>query len=461
MQENNPIEPSVRITRDEMEAFLFLPPRKADEEYTVQELVDFLAKKGIRYGIDQELLLRMVKEGLYNQELLIAKGEPVVNGIDGAFKFNFSVNFSNKPAVCSDGTVDYWSIHAVEVVEEGQVIASYTDPVEGQNGMTVTGKARIAKRGKALPPLTGRGFERSEDNRIYTATTSGKIEKQGNRIQILPIYELYGNVDLHTGRIDFRGDVIIHGNVTPGSRINATGSVTIDGISESCFIEAGKDIILRGGLLGGNKAKLKAKGNIIAKFIEYAKVEAEGFIEASSSLNSTLVSYDKIYMNETNSTIVGGSVYGTRGMEITSVGNSSETKTEICVGVHKDIAQKYYSLEKNINDTLDMIAKLDSGIAQFDELSATTGRDFSKDERRVALFRTKIVKQAELAADKIEYEHLKMIVERSANASIRVTKEVYGNVNVAIDDYKITTKDEYKGVEFMGRNGQVVMMSIL
>ena len=53
----------------------------------------------------------------------IAKGEPVVDGTDGYFDFNFDTEFNKKPKVNEDGTVDYWSIHAVEVVEEGQVIA--------------------------------------------------------------------------------------------------------------------------------------------------------------------------------------------------------------------------------------------------------------------------------------------------------------------------------------------------
>ena len=36
---------------------------------------------------------------------------------------------------------------------------------------------------------------------------------QNNRILIVPVYEIFGDVDVNTGNIDFNGDVVIHGNI--------------------------------------------------------------------------------------------------------------------------------------------------------------------------------------------------------------------------------------------------------
>ena len=71
--------------------------------------------------------------------------------------------------------------------------------------MTVKGTPVTAKRGRPISPLLGRGFERSEDGLTYKATISGKIEMQNNRILIVPIYEIFGDVDVNTGNIDFKG----------------------------------------------------------------------------------------------------------------------------------------------------------------------------------------------------------------------------------------------------------------
>ena len=43
----------------------------------------------------------------------------------------------------------------------------------------------------------------------------------GETINVFPIYEVNGDVDYHTGNIDFVGTVVIRGNVLTGFRIRA------------------------------------------------------------------------------------------------------------------------------------------------------------------------------------------------------------------------------------------------
>ena len=157
------VQPKARITYDEMEAFLTLPVPKEGEEYTLEELLALLEKNQIRHGIEQETLRKMLRERIYNKEVCIAVGTPVVDGIDGHFDYHFNNNFSKKPKIRPDGSVDYWSINMVEPVEKGQVIAIYKPPVPGEDGMTVKGRPLPAKRARELPPLKGRGFTRQED----------------------------------------------------------------------------------------------------------------------------------------------------------------------------------------------------------------------------------------------------------------------------------------------------------
>ena len=65
------------------------------------------------------------------------------------------------------------------------------------------GRVIAAKKGKGVPPLVGRGFDKSVDGLTYTAAIDGKIERHKNRIIILPILEINGDVDVGTGNIDF------------------------------------------------------------------------------------------------------------------------------------------------------------------------------------------------------------------------------------------------------------------
>lgn len=453
-------EPTVRISYDELQAYISVPAKTTEERYRVDELISVLNKHNVHYGIKQEALLSIINDKIYGREVLVAEGIPKEDGVDGFYQFNFNANFNSKPELREDGSVDYWSIHAIEVVEEGQVIAIYNEPVEGKNGVSVKGKPLNGKRGRPLSPLVGRGFSKSEDGKVYTANISGKIEFNHNRIMISNVHEVYGNVDMMSGNINFRGDVIIHGNVTTGSTIKASGSITVDGTSEGCILDAGKDIILRGGMIGGERAQIRAKGNIVARFIEYSTVEADGFIEADSAMNSTIISYDKIFFNGRKASVVGGHIYGCGGVELNNLGNEVEIATEISVGVTDKILERMLTVKNLLEECESMLEKVNFCIEEFDEQAREKGLDLRQDDRRVALLRTRIAKQADLASYREEMSKIEAIMERSRGASVKVYDKVYPGVKVHINDLHAKVKEYQESVEFVVRSDKLVMMSI-
>ncbi len=450
----------VRVSRDEMEAYVSLAFIFEDENYTIEDIMTALAKSGVRAGIQQEKILSLVQEREFGHEVLVAVGKEQKDGVDGFYTYHFNTQFDKKPTIREDGTVDYWSIHAVEMVEQGQVIVTYTEPVDGVNGMNVMGKPLVAKRGRPMVPITGKGILRSPDGLTYYAEITGKIEQNGNRIQVLPIYEISGDVDISTGNIDFRGDVIVHGNVTTGAIVKATGTITIDGIAEACTLEAGKDIILRGGFLGAYKGKISCKGNVYAKFFEYASIEAEGFIEASSALNCTIMCHDWIRLKGKLATIVGGSVYATRGLECIDIGNDKEVRTEIRVGVLKETIIEVMNLENKQRQDEEMISKINAGLKQFEILAQEQGIDVKNDERRVALLRAKISTQATIADTKERLAYLKNLMESGKGAEVFIHNVVYGGVIVSINETIVHVKESQKAVKFTLYEGKVVMFPL-
>ena len=127
-------DPKIRISYDEMEAYLLLPtPLTSDEDYEFNDIMEKVRAAGVKIGINETKISAMIKERYFDRECLIAEGINVVNGVDAYFDFNFDTNFSKVPSRREDGTVDYWSIHTVELVEEGQIIATYHEPVDGSN----------------------------------------------------------------------------------------------------------------------------------------------------------------------------------------------------------------------------------------------------------------------------------------------------------------------------------------
>ncbi|MBP3677118.1 MAG: DUF342 domain-containing protein [Agathobacter sp.] len=454
-------EPKIRISYDEMEAYLLLPsPLTPDEEYEFNDIMEKVRAAGVKIGINETKISAMINERYFDRECMIAKGIDAVNGVDAYFDFNFDTNFNKVPSCREDGTVDYWSIHSVELVEEGQVIATYHDPVDGSNGMTVKGKLLIAKRGRPLPPLTGKGFERSADNKTYTSTMNGKIEMKNNRILISDVHEVHGDVGLKTGNIDFRGDVIIHGNVPTGAVIRATGSVTIDGTVEGALIDAHKDVIIRGGMLGSGRGTIITKGNLIAKFLEYTKVKAHGSVTTDSLINCNITSYDKVFLKGKHASIVGGTVYAATGVEAFNFGNEYGVKTEIYAGVNIEVKKEITYHENCIIEAQDMIDKIGAGLKQLDDAVKAGAVISPNDSRRASLLRTKIVKQAELASHTQQLNEMSTVVESAQGASINVIQDVYMGVIIGINDALHQVKEQQTSVAFFERDGRVVMFSM-
>lgn len=450
-------QPRVRISYDEMQAFLVLPIPQMGEDYTEEELLQCLEKNQIRHGIERETIRNMIQAKNYNHEVCVATGTPKIDGQDGYFEYHFNTTFSNKPKIRPDGSVDYWSINMVEMVEEGQVIAVYHAPISGSDGVSVTGKPLQAKIGRDLPPLRGRGFAKQEDGITYTSKINGKIDLEDDRVVISPVYEVFGNADLSVGNINFIGDVVIHGNVNSGVQISATGSVTIDGLVESAYISANKDIILRSGMVGGNRATLTTKQNISAKFVEYTTIEAEGKIEAEAFIGCDITCKDEIIVHGKKGKIIGGHLYALKGVQVAVLGSPGEVRTEVAVGVKEDMHRKIYLLEEKIKTTQENQLKIEQGLQNFDRLEKERGISYRDDPRRAQLLRIKIQNTANIAKDQAELELLRRETEVMGKTVIAVQKEVYPGVDVHIDELKISVQEEQERVLFVKRGSKIIM----
>lgn len=444
-------EPQIRVSHDNMEAYLYLPGSEVDS-YTVSSVEEALQSSGVLYGIQKDRIQEAVEKQIYNREVLIAKGDRPKDGINGYYEYKFDMNFSKKPMIRPDGSVDYWSIKMVEIVTEGQEIAVYHPSIPGEDGMDLKGKPILAKRGRDLVPLRGKGFQRSEDGLTYTSLMDGKIEMANDRVMILPVYEVNGNVDLSTGNIDFRGDVIVHGGVCTGVSVKATGTISIDGVVEGAQIEAGKDIVLRSGVMGASRANITAKGNISAKFFEYAKVHANGTIQADVFLNCQVSCGENIVLDGKKASIVGGEVRAIQGIVVHTLGSDGEVRTQVKIGNDASVRRRIGVLKNKIEVEKANLEKIENGLKIL--------QDMKSDPRRTDLLRVKIRDTALLAEDMAELEKLADQMERAKGGSIRVDGYVYPGVKVEIDDMEVQVKEMQEKLEFIRQTDKIIMCAL-
>ena len=323
------------------------------------------------------------------------------------------------------------------------------------------GAPQAAKRVRDLPPLLGKGFTRSEDGDHYTADIAGKIELVQERVMISPIYEIQSDIGVQTGNIDFNGDVVIHGMVKTGMSIKATGSVTIDGIVENASINAGKDIILKSGLMGNSQATLKTKGNLFAKFIEYATLDIRGTINAEVLLNCDVVCGEKLIITGARGSVVGGSIRAISGVEANQIGNDMETKTMVAVGAEVEVYRRMKVLEHKVKSADQAIESINNQIAEIEKKEKANKSVVDRpksDPRKVALLRMKVKEATTLSQDKEEMAELNDIVSRAEGAQIVVFGNVYPGTTVRIDDIVVNVKDMQQGIKFVKEGDHVHMV---
>lgn len=449
---------AISFSHDGMTAYLRLPEPMQGQKYRLEDVQAALTASGVKSGIDQEAIRGMVRDGIYGRPVVVATGKAPQDGKDGYFEYMFQSQLDGKPRINEDGTVSY-AIQLFEMVTEGQVIAKYHPAIQGMDGYTVKDTPLRAKVGRELPPLRGRGFSCENDGLTYIASITGKIDMINDKINILPVFEVSGDVDANTGNIEFRGDVIIHGSVDD-VEIRATGTVTVDGVVQGASIYANKEIVLSGGVLGNGKSVIDAKGGISAKFFEFATVRCKGDITADIFLNSNVYCEGKANVMSKKGAIVGGSVHAVSGIEANSIGNSAEIRTHVLVGNGGEVRVKMEELRNSIKTATANITKAETILQKFQEYEEKTGQSCKDDPRRVQLVRIRVRDMARKAADEEELRKLEAMVESARGANIKVRKRVFPGVHISIDTCDVSCKDTFDDIIFIKQQEKVVMRKL-
>lgn len=450
-------EVQIRISDDYMSAYIFINPDSNNVEgYTPKRLIEELNGKGVVYGIKQDVIDEICEKKIFYIECLVAEGTAPVFGEPGYYKIPFSYQFDRKPKILEDGSVDYNQFDNYCKVSAGEVIAEYVHATKGCNGMDVQGKKIFGKNGKEQMPLKGKGFKLDEDNPdIYIATMDGRFEYEENRsINISNLYDVNGDVNYATGDIQFPGDVHIHGNVTDGATVRASGQIIVDGCVESAKLYAGQDVILKNGMQGAGKGILVSRGNVSAKFFEHTVIKAEGKILAGAIMNCDTESKESVIVSGKIGALIGGTTKAAEMVEASVIGNMSESKTSIIVGYGAELTNHMSENQVRIEEAQGTIDKLTE---QIDKIEAYL----------------KVENKPELAAKKMEMIKLKFIEKgnldklmkikkdltehliKSKRARVCVHKSIYPRVSIKINDITLINKSENYNVTYLKRGGNI------
>ncbi|MGZ4982453.1 MAG: DUF342 domain-containing protein, partial [Methylobacter sp.] len=286
----------LKIDDDKMAAKLTLIPPYGGTPVGLLQIQQALQEKGVVKGIIKNEIEAALKEG-YATERVIAHGVHPVRGIDARFQRLIPAIRERKPQIDEHGIVNYRDLGQLIVVKPGDPLMCRTPPTEGQKGWDITGQVLMPQPGQDIPFASGlQGVELDSDaeldpdsNSLLLAAVTGQPKLVSNGVVVEPTIAL-PQVDISTGNMRFDGTINIKGDVKEGMKIHVTGDVFVGGTVEAAEIEAGGNVVIKGGVIGHSEqsgdpnevfifnAKIISKGSISARFAENVSMDAGGDI---------------------------------------------------------------------------------------------------------------------------------------------------------------------------------------
>lgn len=443
----------VRVSEDMLEAYITICPPQGIEDYTEEMIRTKLIEEEIVYGIDDGMIRDIVKNKRYFQEICIAKGKVPEDGEDGYFEFLFDTHVDTKPKVLRDGSIDYHSMKEIPVVTEGQEIVHYIKASKGYNGISVKGGVIVAKHGKELQPLRGKGFNLSEDKTIYVAKVTGKASYENDKLVVTDVIVIDHDVTLATGDITFTGDIVIRGNVTIGTVVKATRNISVDGSVEAATLIAGKDIVIKNGMQGGGKGKIEARGSVSGKFFEQVVINAKGSVHANAIMNCNVTAGEDIEVTGRLGIIVGGTTKAMHWIKATIIGNMAEIKTVVSAGAENNLYEALLEQDKKINSISEELNKTTEGLKKLEQV--IQNGNVALNAKKMPLLRAKIERDSELTKALNEKDEILSDLKKSNESKIEVRKSIYPGVQISLNGTKQFLKDENYAVTYQKRGVEI------
>ncbi|THE14494.1 DUF342 domain-containing protein [Bacillus timonensis] len=406
------------------------------------DVYSLLSKHGISFGIKRDVISKMVSD--VNSMLfpvLLAEGEASQKGEDGFIKLE---TVEQKHEIHSNEVLNFRNVRQIPSVRAGQLVATIYPSKLGIPGRNVFGHPIAAADGNPNPSMVGKNVV--ETNGKLYASIDGQITLSDKKINVLPFFEVDGDLNLKTGNIDFVGNVTIRGNVPSDYVVKAGGDISIYGIVEGAQIVAGGSIFIYGGIVGFTKALIRAEGDIIASYLNQCQVYAGKNIEITGSILHS-VCFAKENVHAITGSLIGGLISAGNHVTAKDIGNASHTKTEIQIGTTEHNSEEEKRIRSEIDTTKAHLQKVLLILQKLAEKYKRTSI-LTEDEvlllKRDKLTQTELTKKLEL----LESELLELSSkQKEVTAFIIATGNLYPNVNIQFGKYKRITNQLFHHVK--------------
>lgn len=361
---------TIQIAADAMSATAQIISAWGGTPVSANDLVKAAQEAGVSFGFQKEAIVQLVGSASRAEpgsklQQVIALGRVMQPGQNASFVplvAGLSAR-SNKPLQVSESRVDLRDFGVIPSVQSTEPVMRRKPPTKGTDGVSVRGDITLAPPGQQVEWKPGEGTEiSSTDPDLLVANRDGMPRVSDAGAAVDEVYAVK-KVDLSTGHVQFKGAVIINGDVTESMKVIAGGNIFIKGMAEGSLIESGGDVQIGGAIIGHQFAAMdvaqeqfstvvKAAGSIHCTLAQYARIECGGDFHASKQINHCSVSARSVLAGseeKLNGKIVGGAFYLDMGLRTGILGAPSESSLAINLNRRIDpVLEKQQALKQNI-----------------------------------------------------------------------------------------------------------------
>lgn len=453
----------IEVSEDRMQVTITFFPIEGDLQYTIKpdEIERDLRSRMVLEGINFDLLNQVSMVRDFNRPYLIAEGTYPVDPIPGEVIFHFKTTKDFAPEIDEQGNVNFHKLSVISNVQEGDLLATLRQTVEGSPGRNVSGTEITPKKGKPVRIKYGKNTSINDDNTELYASKSGLVRIADGKITVSNVYEVANHVGNSTGDIEFDGSVVVHGNVINGFAVRAKGDIEVMGVVEGATLIAGGNIVLHSGIQGMGKSHVECSGDLQTKFIEQAKVICGGEICSEAILHSDVSAKGLIKVEGKKGLISGGNVRSGVGLVARTIGSHMGTLTEISVGIDPIMLAEYTEARKSLPKMIEEADKLDKVIILLNKRKEMTGGlEPEKAEMYKSAVRNKVFLTNKISMLQKRVEELKDDVENRNAGTVKVSGILYTGVRIGIGDLFYHVKEELKYVKVYKDGADIRLTSL-
>lgn len=387
----------------------------------------------------QDAINQLVEAG-EGKDCLIAQAVLPVKGDDARFDVLVDACKNLAPKEDEHGRVDFYQSHEFVVVDEGTPLMRRTPPTAGKMGINVEGVVLAPEAGKDLPfgrDLVGAQVSAGDHNLLVAAIKGHPIVSAAG-VNVDPTLRVK-NVSLATGNISFDGSVEIEGDVASGLSVQATGDIFIRGMVEKARVTARRNLVIQGGVMGDDlgrddnnelilRTRLRAGGNISAKFINFTEVVAgQNILVREYVMQSHLRAQGVIAIGQEGGkgSLIGGKAHAGEQLAANILGSDAYVPTEVRIGKNnlkrrwlEQLKQAYKQTQHNTHQLQQVLEGAGAGLSV---------------EKHTKITHT-------ITAQMERQKRIRLIVERllarqrsSFSRQINIKRTLHANVTLTID----------------------------